>query len=32
MMSFQNFWLAATTISGIEMVYVLYRDYIEVPG
>ncbi len=32
MMGFKNFWSAATTISGIEMVHMLYRDQIEIPG
>ncbi len=31
-MGFGNFWSAATTIAGIEMVYMLYRDQIETPG
>ncbi len=32
MLGLQNFWSAATTISGIEMVHMLYRNQIDVPG
>ena len=32
MMGFGNFWSAATTIAGIEMVNMIYRDKVEIDG
>lgn len=32
MMGFHNFWSATTTIAGIEMVNMIYRDQVDIPG